>query len=130
MAMAMSTVQMVAMAKAHIENLTPDEVAAELESGTATLIDVREEGERRSKGWPRDAHHAPRGMLEFYADPTSPWHRDEFDSDARLILMCETGGRSALATEMLQKMGFRRVAHLDGGFRAWRIQGLPVLNDE
>jgi rhodanese-related sulfurtransferase len=117
---------MVAVAKATIENLSPDQVAAELETGTATLIDVREEEERQTFGRVPAAHHAPRGMLEFHADPSSPWHLEIFDPNRRYILMCDFGGRSALATKTLQEMGYRDVAHLDGGFSAWVSQGLPI----
>lgn len=120
-----SASQMVAQAKAHIENLSPDQVAAELHAGSATLIDIREEIER-TDGCLAVAHYAPRGMLEFYADPSSPYHREEFDPDRRIILVCASGGRSALATETLRQMGYQDVAHLDGGLNAWIAQGLPV----
>ena len=124
--MGISASQMVATAKAHIENMSPDQVARELRSGSATLIDIREEDERAARGRLPDAYHAPRGMLEFYADISSPYHRPEFDPDRRIILMCASGGRSALAAETLQRMGYRQVAHLDGGLDAWIAQGLPV----
>lgn len=127
--MEQSASQMVARAKASIQNLSPDQVAAELESGSATLIDIREE-EERANGRIAAAHHAARGMLEFYADPSSPWHRQEFDPDGRLILMCACGGRSALATRTLQAMGYRNVAHLDGGLNAWVAQGFSVERDD
>ena len=123
-----SASQMVAQAKANIENLSPDQVAAELEAGSATLIDIREEGER-SNGRIAAAHHASRGMLEFYADPSGPYHREEFDPEGRIILVCASGGRSALAADTLQRMGYSNVAHLDGGLNAWVSQGLPVEKD-
>lgn len=124
--MGQSASQMVALAKARIENLSPDQVAAEIRTGSPTVIDIREEDERQEAGSLAGAIHAPRGMLEFYADPDSPYHREEFAPDRRLILMCESGGRSALAAGTLQEMGFRNVAHLDGGINAWIAQGLPV----
>jgi rhodanese-related sulfurtransferase len=65
-------------------------------------------------------------MLEFYADPTSPYHRAEFEPARRLILHCAAGGRSALAADTLQQMGYTDVAHLDGGFTAWKQAGRPV----
>jgi rhodanese-related sulfurtransferase len=65
-------------------------------------------------------------MLEFYADPTSAYHRPEFDPERRTILYCASGGRSALATEALQALGYTRIAHLDGGLKAWREAGLQV----
>jgi rhodanese-related sulfurtransferase len=123
--MEISAAQMVASAKAHIDNLSPDEVAAELKTGSVTLVDIREAEERLERGHLPGAIHAPRGMLEFYADPTSPYHRQEFDPDSRIILTCASGGRSALATETLQRMGYANVAHLDGGLNAWIAQGLP-----
>ena len=125
-AMGRSASRMVAEAKARIENLSPDQVASELQAGTSTLIDIREPPELEETGIIPGAIHAPRGMLEFYADPTSPYHREEFDPDARIVVTCASGGRSALAVETLQRMGYRDVAHLDGGMNAWIAQGLPV----
>jgi rhodanese-related sulfurtransferase len=65
-------------------------------------------------------------MLEFYADPTSPYHRAEFEPGRRIILHCASGGRSALATTTLAALGYTRVAHLDGGLKAWKEAQLPV----
>ena len=109
----------VAQAKGKIENLTPEQVAKEIEAG-AVLVDLREPGELDSDGKIEGAVHAPRGMLEFYADPTSPYHREEFDPSRRTILYCASGGRSALAAVALQDLGYTDVAHLDGGVKAWR----------
>lgn len=121
-----SASQMVAEARARIENLSPDQVVGEIASGQARLVDIREREELDGQGTISGAIHAPRGMLEFYADPSSPYHRAEFEPGDRIILMCSFGGRSALATETLHRMGYRRVAHLDGGLDAWIAQGLPV----
>jgi rhodanese-related sulfurtransferase len=117
---------MVAEAKGHIENLGPEQVASELEEGDAVLVDIREDDERVQNGAIPGAVRAPRGMLEFWADPTSPYHREEFDPARRTILYCAFGGRSALATETLQRMGYGNVAHLDGGITAWKEDGRPV----
>jgi rhodanese-related sulfurtransferase len=65
-------------------------------------------------------------MLEFWADPASPYHRDEFDPDRRIILHCASGGRSALAAVALQDLGYTNVAHMDGGITAWKDAGNPV----
>lgn len=116
---------MVAEAEALVENLGPTQVAVELE-GDVVLIDIREEEEHRTQGWIADSVRAPRGMLEFWADPTSPYHRAEFDPNRRLVLYCATGERSALAAAMLKRMGFWRIAHLQGGLRAWKEGGGPV----
>ncbi len=124
--MGISVVQMVASAKAHIENLSPDTVAAELQSGSATLIDLREPEERKAGGSLPGAVQAPRGMLEFYADPTSPYHREELDPERRIILYCASSGRSALAADMLRELGYSRAAHLEGGIKAWTEADKPV----
>jgi len=113
------------VAEALVENLGPNQMAVEL-GGDVVLIDIREEDENRTQGWIADSVRAPRGMLEFWADPTSPYHRAEFDPNRRLILYCATGERSSLAAAMLKRMGYRRIAHLKGGLRAWREGGGPV----
>jgi rhodanese-related sulfurtransferase len=109
-----------------IENLTPDQLAAELERGGVLLVDLREREERAQKGSIPGAVHAPRGMLEFYADPTNEDHRPEFDPSRRTILYCAGGARSALAVESLRQLGYDNVAHLEGGLTAWTIAGREV----
>jgi rhodanese-related sulfurtransferase len=126
MSQPMSAAEMVAEAKGYVENLTPEQVAAEVEGGEAVLIDIREDDERLQSGAIPNAVRAPRGMLEFWADPTSPYHREEFDPARRTILYCASGGRSALAADTLQRMGYGNVAHLDGGIKAWKEGGNPV----
>lgn len=116
---------LVADARRHIESLTPSEVDEERELG-ALLVDVREEDELRVEGWLRDSVWAPRGMLEFWADPSDLRHRVEFDPERRLILLCSTGERSALAAATLRDLGYRSIAHLDGGIRGWKKEGRPV----
>ena len=118
--------EMVAAAKARIENLSPEETQREVAEGDAVLVDIREPGERAQSGYIDGAVEAPRGMLEFWADPASPYHRDEFDPGKRVILHCASGGRSALAASMLQDLGYERVAHMDGGIKAWDEAGMPV----
>ncbi len=117
---------MVADAKERIENLTPEQVASEVDADDVILIDIREDDERVQNGAIPNSVSAPRGMLEFWADPTSPYHREEFDPARRTILYCASGGRSALATETLQRMGYENAAHLDGGIKAWKEGGHPV----
>jgi len=121
-----SAMNMVNEAKQRIENLTPAQVAEEMEGGDAVLIDLRESEERAAQGAIPGAVHAPRGMLEFYADPTLPYHRPEFDPARRVILHCAGGGRSALAADTLRQMGYAKAAHMDGGFKKWREEGRPV----
>ncbi len=117
---------MVAEAKGRVENLSPEQVAAELDAGDVTLVDIREDNERLQSGALPGAVRAPRGMLEFWADPTSAYHREEFDPARRTILYCASGGRSALAADTLQGMGYANVAHLDGGIKAWKEGGRQV----
>jgi rhodanese-related sulfurtransferase len=123
---ATTAAQLVAAAKQQVENLTPDQVAAEIASGVPLLVDLREPGERAETGSIDGAVHAPRGMLEFYADPSSPYHRAEFDPQRRTILYCASGGRSALAARTLRELGYPQVAHLDGGIKAWTASGRPT----
>ena len=121
-----SAAGMVGAAKAQIENLSPQEVADETASGEVLLVDLRETEEGEQHGVIAGALQAPRGMLEFYADPTSPYHKVEFDPTRRVILHCASGGRSALAALTLKEMGYDNVAHLDGGLNAWKEAGLPT----
>jgi rhodanese-related sulfurtransferase len=113
-------------AKADLENLTPEQVKAELDAGRATVVDIRDVRELYLKGKVPGAVHAPRGMLEFWIDPTSEYHRAEFDPSQRYILYCAGGGRSALAAKAMKEMGYADVAHLEPGFGGWEAAGLPV----
>jgi rhodanese-related sulfurtransferase len=124
--MAKTVADLITEAKQRVENLSVDQVAAELAGGDAILIDVREQNERDEHGAIAGSVHAPRGMLEFFADPSSPYHRPEFDPSRRIILHCAAGGRSAMGADVLQQMGYAKVAHLDGGFAAWTAAGRPV----
>jgi rhodanese-related sulfurtransferase len=121
-----TTAGMVAAAKERIENLTPDQVEREMVNG-ALLVDIREPEERSVSGYIEGNVHAARGMLEFYADPTSAYHRDEFDPAKRVILYCASGGRSALATAALQELGYRDIAHLEAGFKGWVGAGKSIV---
>jgi rhodanese-related sulfurtransferase len=117
---------LVAQAKSRIENLSVEQVAEELAQGQALVIDIREAEERVVDGAIPGTVHAPRGMLEFYADPSSRFHRPEFDPQRRIILHCSAGGRSALAAATLLDMGYTDVAHLESGFEGWRQAGKPI----
>ena len=117
---------MVGEAKGRAENLTPDQVERELQDSDTVLIDLRENNERRENGTIPGAVHVTRGMLEFRADPSTPYHNPELRPERRVILHCASGGRSALAADTLKSMGYTNVAHLDGGITAWRESGKPV----
>lgn len=114
---------LVAEAKARVENLDPDAVETELENGDAVLVDLRDAPELEEHGRIPGSVHVPRGMLEFRADTTSPYHQPPLDPTKRVILHCASGGRSALAARTLQEMGYEHVAHLDGGINAWKEAG-------
>lgn len=123
--MSTSVVELVTRAKAQVENLTPEQVITDAADG-AVLVDLREPAELTTSGRIAGAVHAPRGMLEFYADPASPYHRDDFDPSRRTILYCASGGRSALGAVALAELGYADVAHLDGGMNAWLAGEHPV----
>ena len=127
---AKSAADLVKEAKAQIENLTPAQVKSEIDKGNVTIIDIREPEELRQNDEKPGSINAPRGMLEFYADSSLPYHKPEFKKDSRIILQCASGGRSALAVVTLKQMGYTNVAHLDGGFKAWKEAGLPVTKKE
>ena len=98
----------------------------ELKNEKVVLLDIRESEELKQHGIIAGSVHAPRGMIEFYVDPTLPYHRPEFNKENRIILHCAGGARSALAAATLKQMGYENIAHLDGGFNAWKEAGLPV----
>ena len=120
---AKTAADLVREAKQQVENLTPQQVKEELATGNVTLIDIRESEELQNGIIPGSVH-APRGMLEFYADASLPYHKPAFDKEKRIILHCASGGRSALAAQTLQQMGYENIAHLDGGIKAWKEAGL------
>ena len=91
------------------------------------FIDLRDVRELEHEGVIPGAFHAPRGMLEFWVDPESPYHKPVFSrAGARYVLFCAAGWRSALATQTMQDMGLNDVAHIGGGFTAWKAAGAPV----
>ena len=124
--MSATAAELVAQAKSEIQNLTPEQVSQDAAAG-AVLIDLREPAELRLEGMIEGAVQAPRGMLEFWADPASPYHRPEFDPGRRTVLYCASGGRSALAVRTLARLGYADIGHLDGGFKAWKQAGHPTV---
>ena len=117
---------LVAAAKARVRQMTVDEARAGLADGSVLLVDVRDIRELEKEGRIPGAVHAPRGMLEFWVDPASPYHRPVFATDRTIVLFCAMSWRSALAAAALQDMGLTNVADLDGGFQAWVAAGAPV----
>ena len=118
--------QLVAEANKVITTLSIDEARALQGAGDGVILDIRDVRELWREGTVPGALHMPRGMLEFWADPASPYHKDVFVSGKTLILYCASAWRSALATKSLQDMGVPNVAHMEGGFSAWKERKLPI----
>ena len=119
------SMQLIGEALAEISSISVDEALALVDGGDAVFVDVRERAEHDA-GAIAGAVAAPRGFLEFVADPTSPMHNAALSSGKRLVIYCASGGRSALATKTLQDMGYSGVANLTGGFQAWTEAGGPT----
>jgi len=122
--------ELVAEAEALVDTLTADEAQRLQAEGSALLVDLRDVRELGREGKVPGAFHAPRGMLEFWIDPESPYFKDLFHAEKRFIFYCSKGWRSALATQTAQRMGLKRVCHIDGGFEAWREAGGPIKTQE
>ncbi len=121
--------QLVAQAMAQVTTYSVAQVQTRLSDADATLqiVDIRDPRELERDGTVVGAFHAPRGMLEFWVDPGSPYHKPLFaDESKEFVLYCGAGWRSALATKALQDMGMTNVAHIDGGYAAWRKEGAPT----
>ena len=117
---------MVDEAMAQIRTFSLDEARALHGRDDVQFVDIRDVRELERDGVIPGALHAPRGMLEFWVDPESPYHKPVFGSGKQFVLFCAAGWRSALATKTLQDMGLDAVAHIDGGFSAWKAAGAPV----
>lgn len=118
---------LVAGARSRIRSLTPGQVEAHLLAQDSVIVDVRESEELEEHGRIAGSHHVPRGLLEFWADPGSPLHRPALDPEQRTIVYCAAGSRSVLAAQSLIELGYRDVAHLEGGITAWKQRNLPVV---
>ncbi|MCB0968430.1 MAG: rhodanese-like domain-containing protein [Ilumatobacter sp.] len=118
--------EMIAEAKAAIEELSVEQLQAEIDAGTCTVIDIRDVRELWDKGAIPGSKSKPRGMLEFWFDPESPYYRGDVSFDERYVLHCAGGQRSALAAKVLQDLGYTNVAHLEVGFNGWAAAGGAV----
>jgi rhodanese-related sulfurtransferase len=117
---------MVAQANARIETLSPQDAVALHGREDVVLVDLRDPRELEREGKVPGAFHCPRGMLEFWIDPESPYHKPVFAQDKRFVFFCAGGMRSALAAATASDMGLRPVAHIEGGFGKWKEAGGPV----
>ena len=120
-----SVKQMLEAANAAVPRITPPQAREMMAKGNALVIDVRDAPEVEKSGKVRGAVHVSRGMLEFRADPETPYHDKNFTKDKVLILYCASGGRSALAGKVLKEMGYSQVYNL-GAFKDWAESGAPV----
>ena len=118
------------VARSEIRNLSAKDAIELLKDGEVIFVDIRDIRELHREGLIPGSYHAPRGMLEFWIDPESPYHKDIFTSGKRLVFYCASGWRSALATKTVQDMGLKNVCHIDGGFSAWRNEGGQVEKKE
>ena len=109
-----------------IETIDVEEAKGLLASEDTVFVDVRETGELERDGAIPGARHCPRGLLEFHLDPNSPMHDEVFSSGKRIMFFCASGGRSALAGLTASQMGLERVAHMAGGFNAWKEADGPI----
>lgn len=112
--------QLLDEANSHIETLSIEEARVLHGTPDVQFVDLRDIRELKQEGKIADAYHMPRGMLEFWIDPASPYYKDVFSKSRRYVFYCKSGWRSALATHAAQKMGLKEVCHIDGGFDAWK----------
>ena len=113
-------------ANAVVETVPVDAAKALHGAADVVFVDLRDPRELEREGMIPGAFHCPRGMLEFWIDPESPYHKPIFSEDKRFVFYCASAWRSALSTRTAQDMGLPKVAHLGGGFSAWKAAGLPV----
>ena len=118
--------QLVAEAYAEIETLKAPDAVKLKDDPNVVLVDLRDIRELQRDGRVPGAFHAPRGMLESWVDPESPYYKDIFGSGKKFVFFCAGGMRSALAAQAVQHMGLEPVCHIEGGFRAWKEAGGPV----
>ncbi len=118
--------QLVADAVARVHTLSVAEAQAKLDDSGAVFVDIREAAELDREGMIPGAFNAPRGMLEFWVDPESPYFKEAFAPGKQLILYCASAWRSALAAATLLDMGIASVSHIEGGFSAWKKAGGPI----
>lgn len=116
---------MVATARARIEEISTNDAIVQFGDPELMLVDLRDPRERQREGFIPGSFHCPRGMLEFWVDPKSPYYKEVFGQDKKFVFYCASGWRSALSVALLHDMGFK-AAHLEDGFSDWKKSGGPV----
>ncbi|GAB5468409.1 MAG: rhodanese-like domain-containing protein [Rhodospirillales bacterium] len=124
-ALTTTVAQMVSAARERIEEIETKDAIAMVGDPAVVIVDLRDVRERQRGGYIPGSFHCPRGMLEFWVDPSSPYFKDIFGEDKTFVFHCASGWRSALSVATLQDMGFK-AAHLKEGFSTWEKQGGPV----
>jgi rhodanese-related sulfurtransferase len=120
-----SAADMVAVARSRIEEIETTDLIKMMGDPNVVIVDIRDIRERQRGGFIPGSFHAPRGMIEFWVDPASPYHKDIFSEDKKFVFHCASGWRSALTVATLNDMGFE-AAHLKEGFSTWEAQNGPV----
>lgn len=124
-----SSKDMVAAARARIEEIETADLINMVDDENVVIVDIRDIRERQRSGYIPGSFHAPRGMIEFWVDPDSPYFKDVFAQDKKYVFHCASGWRSALTVATLNDMGFE-ASHLKEGFSTWESQGGPVETDK
>ena len=118
--------ELIARAEDNIESISINDAEALIGDEDTVFVDIRDIRELQREGKLPGATHAPRGMLEFWVDPDSPYHREIFAQDKKFVFYCASAWRSALATDTVQSMGMNKVCHMAGGFNAWKAANKAV----
>ena len=118
--------QLMQEAEAQIQQISAADAVSMLGKTDVVIVDIRDPRELQREGKIPGSFHAPRGMLEFWVDPESPYHKPVFAEDKTFVIHCASGWRSLLATQILQRMGLKPVLNMKGGFGAWKEAGGPV----
>jgi len=121
---------MVEAARGRIEEVDAEEAIGLHGDPGVVIVDLRDVREREREGYIPGSFHCPRGMVEFWVDPDSPYHKEIFSREARFIFHCASGWRSALTVATLTDMGMENIAHIRQGFTSWRDAGGPVEKPE
>jgi rhodanese-related sulfurtransferase len=129
MALKISASDMVAKARARIEEIDTSDGIALVNDPNVQIVDLRDPRERARSGFIPGSFHCPRGMLEFWVDPDSPYFKDVFAQDKKFVFHCASGWRSAISVATLQDMGFE-AAHLKDGFGGWEKAGGPIEKEQ
>lgn len=122
--------QMVVEAKASIEEISVEQAIAQMNNKDVLIVDIRDIRERQREGFIPGSFHCPRGMVEFWIDPESPYYNEKFEQHTKFLFHCAVDWRSALTVETINKMGFEGASHIQGGFNAWRDNGGPIEKNE